>query len=98
MALKKIIDIGGSLLLQTPYGQIDQGQKSIPSQATIRVKSISGTKKFLDLRLHFECDNKMQFEKNYSVEVSVSDGSPNFIKQAYLELKKLPEFSDAIDC
>jgi len=98
MALKKIIDVGGSLLLQTPYGQIDQGQKSIPSQATIRIKSISGTKKFLDLRLHFECDNQIQFEKNYSVEVSVSDGSPNFIKQAYLELKKLPEFLDAIDC
>lgn len=98
MALKKIIDIGGNLTLQTPYGQIDQGQQSIPTQAVIRVKTVSGNKNFIDVKLHFECENKVQFEKNYSVLASVADGSPNFIKQAYIELKKLPEFSDAQDC
>ena len=37
-------------------------------------------------------------EASYGFTPSVSDGSANFIKQAYEHLKTLPEFSDAIDC
>jgi hypothetical protein len=29
---------------------------------------------------------------------SVEENSPNFIRQAYLHLKTLPDFADSIDC
>ena len=46
-------------------------------------------------KVSFTKDIKLA-ERSYSFSANL-DG-PNFIKQAYLYLKTLPEFSDATDC
>ena len=37
------------------------------------------------------------YTKNYSFDASVADGSENHIRQAYLAIKAIPEFSGASD-
>jgi hypothetical protein len=36
--------------------------------------------------------------KQYTVPFSVEDDALNFVKQAYVHLKTLPEWADATDC
>lgn len=98
MALKKNIEISGNLVFQTSFGEIKKTQTTELIEAIIRVDGVTGTKKYVDATIKFDCLNNIEFTKIYSVPVSVEDKSPNFIKQVYLELKKLPEFANAEDC
>jgi hypothetical protein len=65
-------------------------------QRVEEVNLISKEKLFFHLRSYKDIDKPsfatLRFECPYSLD------GPNPIKQAYLHLKTLPEFADAIDC
>ena len=97
MAIKKIINLTGKKILQTPFGAVSEGSGTLAIAATIRVVEVAGNKTEVNARVSF-IDGAMRFEKTYVVPVSVEDGAPNFIRQAYLHLKTLPEFDNCEDC
>jgi hypothetical protein len=97
MALKKIMTLTGDRVLQTPFGLIKEGSATLSIAATIRVVEISGNANQITARVRFT-DELIRIEKNYVVPVSIEDGAPNFIRQAYLYLKTLPEFDNSEDC
>jgi hypothetical protein len=97
MALKKIIELEGDTFLNTPYGRIKTGQSKLAIAAYIKVQNVSGDKNTVSAIVMFTDDN-IQFSKNYTFPVSVADGAPNFIKQAYEYLKTLSEFENSEDC
>lgn len=69
---------------------------SVPN-AYMKVSSLSGNKNRITFSLAFFNgeDGEQVTEQKFTFEPSM-DGD-NFIKQAYLHLKSLPEFSDAGD-
>ena len=97
MAIKKIMSLTGSRVLQTSFGEVSEGSGALAMAATIRVVEVVGNKTEINARVSFT-DNAIRFEKTYVVPVSVEDGAPNFIRQAYLHLKTLPEFDNCEDC
>ena len=97
MALKKIIELEGNTFLKTPYGNINTGESKAAVAAHIKVQHVSGDKNSLTANVAFTGDN-IQFNKSYVFATSVEENSPNFIKQAYIYLKTLPEFENSEDC
>jgi hypothetical protein len=97
MALKKIINLTGNRVLQTSFGTVSEGSGTLAIAATIHVIEVAGDKTAVNARVSFT-EGAVQFEKIYAVPVSVEDDAPNFIRQAYLHLKTLPEFDNCEDC
>jgi hypothetical protein len=97
MSLKKIVEAEGRSFIQSQVGIVNAGIEKITFAAVCKVTSISGGKEKLNINVSHTSD-VAAYERLYSFEPSVADGSPNFIKQAYLYLKTLPEFSGAEDC
>ena len=97
MALRKIIELEGQSFIQSPLGTIQTGIGKATFQATCKITSISGDKTRLNVTV-LHSDDVSRYERTYGFEPSVADGSANFIKQAYLHLKTLPEFSGSEDC
>jgi hypothetical protein len=97
MALRKIIEAEGKVVLQTPVGTIENGTQRVSFSAYVKVTSISGNKAQVTANVHFTGD-VAQFTKQYQVPVSVEAGAGNFIEQVYKHLKTLPEFDGAEDC
>ncbi len=97
MALKKIIEVEGNSFIQSSIGTVQTGIEKATFSAVCKISSISGNKTKLIVNVSHIGD-VASFERFYSFEPSVSEGSENFIKQAYLYLKTLPEFSGAEDC
>lgn len=64
----------------------------------IKVSSISGNKKEIQAIVSFSANNNADpFElKTFIFDLDINGENP--IKQAYLHLKTLPEFADAVDC
>lgn len=97
MALRKIIETEGKVLIQTPIGIIENGEQKVLFSAYIKVISIYGDKSQLTATVNFK-DGEKSFNKEYQVSVSVETNAANFIAQAYNHLKTLPEFAGATDC
>lgn len=97
MALKKIIEVEGESFIQSSVGTVQTGIEKVTFAAVCKITSISGSKTRLNINVSHIAD-VARFERTYSFEPSVDEGSVNFIKQAYLYLKTLPEFSGAEDC
>jgi hypothetical protein len=97
MALRKIIEAEGKVIVQTSIGSIENGTQRISFSAYIKVTSISGNKNQVKANVHFASD-AAQFTKQYQVPMSVEVGSVNFIAQVYEHLKTLEEFAGAEDC
>ena len=97
MAIKKIMNLTGNRVLQTSFGMISEGSGTLAVVATIRVTEISGNANKINASVNFT-DGAISFNKNYTLPVSIEDGQPNFICQAYLYLKTLPEFENCEDC
>jgi hypothetical protein len=97
MALKKIIEIEGQSFIQSKVGTVKNGIQKITFVAVCKVKSLSGNKEKLSFIVSHIGDDA-QYERAYIFKPSTDEGSQNFIKQAYLYLKTLPEFSGAEDC
>jgi hypothetical protein len=97
MSLRKIVEVEGESFIQSQIGTIQTGIEKVKFVAVCKITSINGNKSKLIINvLHF-CD-VASFSHTYSFEPSVAEDAPNFIKQAYLYLKTLPEFSGAEDC
>lgn len=77
-------------------GETIELRDSVVSELTnIRVESLRGDKLKVTARVSLKTDKFIVF-KDYDFVPSMSDS--NFIKQAYLHLKTLPEFEGAVDC
>jgi hypothetical protein len=97
MALRKIIQIDGEAFIRTAEGSISLGQQKGAFTAYCKVVNISANKESGRVTVECASDNNL-VNKQYTVNLSVEEGAPNFIKQAYIELKKMPEWADATDC
>lgn len=97
MSLRKLIEINGEGFINTPSGQISLGNQKFAFSAYCKVVEINANKKTGHILV--ECsDENYKMIKPYQIPLSVEESSPNFIKQAYLYLKTLPEWADATDC
>jgi hypothetical protein len=97
MALKKIMEIEGEAFINTPSGRYNLGHEKASFSAYCKIININGDKN--TGKVIVECKGeKYKVQKEYVVEFLVDDNAPNFIKQAYETLKKLPEWADATDC
>ena len=87
MALKQTIQITNNF-----------GEQSYFKDCYIKVNQISGNKVMFMVAIEFfkEPNGKLLQTKNYDILADME--GQNFIKQAYENLKKLPEFANAIDC
>lgn len=65
--------------------------------AYCRVENIFGSKEQISFDVCVYSGNNLIATDRYKFEPSLDDGSFNFIKQAYLYLKTLPEFANATD-
>jgi hypothetical protein len=97
MALKKIVEVEGESFIQSEFLTVKTGLKKTTFLAMCKVISVQGSKNSLEFSVSFGGD-EAGYVKKYKFEPSVADGSSNFIKQAYLYLKTLPEFAGAEDC
>jgi hypothetical protein len=97
MALRKIIQVEGEAFVNTESGPISIGQQKTAFAAYCKITNLTGDK--VDGRVTVECvGDNCKIVKQHFVEFSTEDGAPNFIRQAYLHLKTLPEFEGATDC
>lgn len=64
--------------------------------AYIKVASVNGSKISLTAKVLISND-QLEISRIYTFKPSTEDGSDNFVRQAYLYLKTLPEFAGAID-
>lgn len=73
------------------------GETSVFQNAYFAVHSVQATKEnaLVSVCVHSESKDRLLTEKFYDFTPDM-DG-PNFIKQAYLHLKTLPEFVGAVD-
>ena len=85
MALKKTITAKDNFGIEV----------TIP-ETYIKVESTLGNKNEQQIFVSFTKNNSLLNSKQYLFTPNM-DGD-NFIKQAYLHLKTLPEFADAVDC
>jgi hypothetical protein len=69
--------------------------------AYIKVETVNSSKSEAkaDVKVYddYAC-GKLISDKTYVFLPSIEDDAPNIIKQAYLYLKALPEYAEAIDC
>jgi hypothetical protein len=97
MALNKIIQIEGDAFINWPTGVEKLGTQKASFLAYCKIVKLNADKE--NALVFVECtDEKHSISKTFSIPVSVADDAPNFIKQAYLHLKTLPEWQDATDC
>lgn len=89
MALQKTITLKNGLTVENAYIRIDtvSGYKG---EITISVNSYASQTAFTSGKEYLE-------QTMYTFTPSVADGSDNFIKQGYVYLKTLTEFTDATD-
>lgn len=97
MALRKIINVEGEGYINTDSGVISIGPQKSAFNAYCKVAQITANKAEGRVVVQSTADG-YNANKQYTVPLSVEDGAPNFIKQAYLHLKTLPDFKDATDC
>ena len=104
MALQKSITIPAGTNLSAVYPDFAFCSKNVNvdvPNAYLKIASVDGTKDSMNItvRAFTDRDNPIPFDyqKIYTFIPLVSDGAENFIKQGYLHLKSLPEYTDAID-
>lgn len=99
MALKKTITVFGMGYIHSDGLIVKTGEATVTTPPMyIKVESVSGDKTSVKVVVTFknEATDEHFTRKEYSFAPNI-DGS-NFIKQAYVYLKTLPEFEDATDC
>lgn len=83
-----------NISLQNNFGEI-----SVFKNAYIKVNRVDCDKSNGRALTHILKEKEKQVLETRAFEYSVNLNSENnFIKQAYLHLKSLPEFADAVDC
>jgi hypothetical protein len=67
--------------------------------AYVKVITVGGSKEVMTIALQYLKDSSIgELIQTKSFDFSPDLDGPNPIKQAYLHLKTLPEFSNAVDC
>ena len=97
MALRKIIQVEGEAFINAQSGTISIGQQKTAFNAYCKIISLSCDKLKGRVTVEYAGDN-YKMNKTFAIDLSAKDGDQNFIKQAYLQLKTLPEWADATDC
>jgi hypothetical protein len=85
-------------LSQTVHLADNFGEVITFQDAYIKVAHVSNTKEFAVVTYKFFKAQLGRELEERIVQFSLDLDGPNPIKQAYLHLKTLPEFADAIDC
>lgn len=75
---------------------IERDSTAITDTFYAKVLRVTGSKSSVKVDAHFQGEVLSHF-KTYEFVPDVSDGSGNFIRQAYLHMKTLAEFSGAED-
>jgi hypothetical protein len=96
MALQKNIKITGKALLQSDGFLIQNIEVEKQIDSYIKVSNVNGNKDNIEFFVLYLNDGIQIGIKTFNFKPTL-DGD-NFIKQAYLHLKTLPEFADAVDC
>ena len=96
MALQKTIKISGNASFRSGLFNIENIEIEKEINSYIKISNINGNKNNIEFIIsYFNGDIQIGTDKfNFTPFL---DGD-NFIKQAYLHLKSLPEFADAVDC
>ena len=97
MALKKVFELTGENMFIGPNGNINLGPQKMAISAYCKVANLTATKEVASVIIECSSD-QYRFNRQAQVPLSVADDAPNFIKQAYLHLKTMPEWADATDC
>lgn len=98
MALRKILQIEGKAYVESPTkGRVSIGDQKASVNAYCKIIKIEGNKESGMATMQIVAD-QYRVEETFLVPFSVTDGAPNFIKQAYEHIKTLPEWADATDC
>ena len=99
MALQSSIQISGMKLLSGSGFVYPLGEETVTTDPLyVKVTSISGNKDLISAAVSFSQEAKSTVVLNQTYQFPLDLEGPNPIKQAYLHLKTLPEFSDAVDC
>ena len=95
MALQHTIQLSGETTVKIDQLVFPAPEHIVDFNAYIKVECVTATKNSINAVVSF-ASGDCRYERVYTFNV-VLDGD-NFIKQAYLHLKTLPEFADATDC
>jgi hypothetical protein len=96
MALNLQQTFSGMATISTEYGSASIGQQDYSDLFYVKVESIRGDKNQQTAEVSFYLNESKFVSRQYCFLVDIEGA--NFIKQAYLHLKTLPEFTDAVDC
>lgn len=96
MALQKTIKVSGNASLFGDGFNIHSIQLEKQIDSYIKVSNVNGNKNNIQFNVSYFNDDVEIGIKTFNFTPTL-DGD-NFIKQAYLHLKALPEFADAVDC
>lgn len=99
MALKKAITVTGTSFVHGVDIIVNTGNTTTTTPPLyIKVESVTGDKTKIKAYVTFtdQTTSAQLISKNYYFAADMDGG--NFIAQAYLYLKTLPEFSGAINC
>lgn len=96
MALSKNMQVPVTITKKSSFGVVSEENGFVDMPNTyIKVERVNGSKDFVTADVTMTADGVRQMV-HYKFKPDL-DGA-NFIKQAYLHLKTLPEFSGAVDC
>jgi hypothetical protein len=99
MAIKKSLTVTGVGYVAFENSYFETGETTVTTPVLyIKVESVTGSKSKVQAIVSFtdESKGKKLLEKSFVFSPSMDAG--NFIAQAYIYLKTLPEFAGAIDC
>lgn len=96
MALQKTVSFEKKHQVQSASEKMVWHVEDVTFDAYIKVSFVSGNKSQVTANVLFVGEGNY-FEKSYNFQANISDGSSNFIQQAYEHLKTLPEFAGAAD-
>ena len=99
MAIMKTKRLQGAVMIQTPSGLVSTGEQTdVERKVIVRVVRVEGGKeKMTAITQQSSTDNLSSFG-DASYDFTPDMEGDNFIRQAYLHLKTLPEFAEAEDC
>lgn len=99
MALRINIKAAGPATMHASSGPVKLPSMEIELDCYARVVSVSGGKDSCDIICMFTDEaHGVSFIRAHSFTPSVAADAENFIRQAYMHLKSLPEFAGATDC
>ena len=97
MALKKYIVLNAQVSINTNGWSFIKGiEKCDLGGCYIKVETVNGNKNNVSYTVSIK--SELGASKTEIFNFVPDMMGPNFIKQAYLDLKNKPEFADAVDC